>query len=254
MKRLSVILLLLCTAATAAAQERPWFWHPEECPLKGKVKEVRCYRPAGEDHDPELPDTSYHFYTYAPGGRILSEYWDNVDQTCHATYHWSSHLDSIVYDGECAQVQRYFYDKDGRLARVLRETPGGYASDHNPVDTNTVVYDDRGFPVGVKEEPYWYAWNDDGRVAGWGNQYFAIHYEYDSRGRLLTQRDDKGQTWTYTYNEQGDVAQIQIHGNRFNPDYTDTETFSYTYDIHGNWTERRDSHDHIIRRITYYDE
>ena len=122
-KALFTTIILCAVAITSSAQELPWFWHENDYALKGHVKEVREYHIEMRG-DPELQDTDYYFYTYTPDGHILTEYFDDVDKLCHNTYYWSTHLDSIVRDGDCHSIDYYLYDADGRLERVIHGVYG----------------------------------------------------------------------------------------------------------------------------------
>ena len=256
MKKVLLTTILFCASAmTALAQETPWFWHLDDYTLKGYVKEVREYRIVMRN-DPELQDTDYYFYTYSPDGHILTEYFDDVDKLCHNTYYWSTHLDSIVRDGDCHSIEYYLYDDNGRLERVIHGVNG-------PTDTMTIIYDERGFPVKTsgdfdsKANGPWYEWYDDGRIKGIGSKHWGKRYEYDSQGRLIKVTYQDELVVTYTYNEQGDIAQKQRdpNGHRYyNNGKVTTTSYTYKYDSHGNWIEQYSGKTlEIIRTITYYD-
>lgn len=255
MKKALFITIILCVVAiTSSAQELPWFWHENDYALKGHVKEVREYHIEMRG-DPELQDTDYYFYTYSPDGHILTEYFDDVDKLCHNTYYWSTHLDSIVRDGDCLSVEYYLYDADGRLERVIHGVYG-------LTDTTIIIYDERGFPVKTswdfdsKANEPWYEWYDDGRIKGIGSKYWGKLYEYDSLGRLVKETHQDKLVVTFTYNENGDIAQIQYdpNGNLFyNKGKVTTTSYTYKYDSHGNWIEKYSGKTlEIIRTITYY--
>ncbi len=253
MKRPIPIFVFLCVASMAAAQEYPWFWHTEGNALKGQVKEVRGYE-FGWGSAPG--DTNYYCYTFAMGGRTLTEFIDDVSRFCHNTYYWSHHLDSIVRDGDCTSVEYYLYDSTDRIVQVIHGTPGNF-------DTTTIIYDGRGFPVTTRgdfdsqvNEP-WYEWYDDGRIKGMGSKYWGKHYEYDTLGRMVKETQDGRVVLTFTYNDYGDVAQIKEDpkGNTcYNHGLATITNYTYKYDSHGNWVELyRNGKLETIRTITYFD-
>ncbi len=257
MKKALLTTILLCAMAmAAAAQEMPWFWHRDKCPLKGKVKEVRNYE-IEMRNDPELQDTDYYFYTYSIDGRILTEYLNDVGKLCHNQYYWSNdRLDSIVRDGDCYSFEYYIYNADGRLHQVIH----GVLS---RTDTTTIIYDNRGLPVSTsgdfdsKANKTWFEWYDDGRIKGIGSKYWGKRYEYDDQGRMTTETYNDGHVETYTYNEQGDVSHIK-HDPKGNTSYDfgriAETSYTYTYDNHGNWTEEYHNGTlSVIRKITYYE-
>jgi hypothetical protein len=248
-KALFTSIILCAVAITSSAQELPWFWHENDYALKGHVKEVREYHIEMRG-DPELQDTDYYFYTYSPDGHILTEYFDDVDKLCHNTYYWSTHLDSIVRDGDCHSIEYYLYDNNGRLNRVIYGVPGH-------IDTLTVLYDDRGFPTktsGDKLTKPWYEWYDDGRIKGIGSKHWSKRYEYDSLGRLKKESYQDKHVVTYTYNEQGDIALMEENSNGTNQGKVTKTSYTYKYDSHGNWIEQyRGKTLIIIRIINYYE-
>lgn len=252
MKQAVLTTILLCVVAMANAQEMPWFMHGNEAAqFKGKVKEVRAYYPEMRE-DPEL-DTDYYFYTYDLAGRLVSEYINNVSKICWITYYWSTHLDSIIGDGDCYSFAYYSYDANDQLEYVVSGVP-------SRMDTVKIIYDKRGFPVAIDDtlnQP-WYEWYNDGRYKGHGNKYWGVRYEYDSIGRLVKEIYQNGLVCIYTYNEQGDVSQkvSDPNGNLYcyHCEVT-TETYTYKYDEHNNWTELYvNGVLRIIRKITYYEE
>ena len=223
MKKALFITIILCAMAiTTSAQELPWFWHENDYALKGHVKEVREYHIEMRG-DPELQDTDYYFYTYR--------------------------------DGDCHSIEYYLYDADGRLERVIHGVYG-------LTDTTTIIYNERGFPVKTswdfdsKANEPWYEWYDDGRIKGIGSKYWGKLYEYDSLGRLVKETHQDKLVVTFTYNENGDIAQIQYdpNGNLFyNKGKVTTTSYTYKYDSHGNWIEQYSGKTlEIIRTITYY--
>lgn len=256
MKKALLTTILLCAVAvTALAQETPWFWHLDDYTLKGSVEEVREYRIEKRD-DPELQDTDYYFYTYSPDGHILTKYFNDVDKLCHNIYYWSTHLDSIIRDGDCYSIEYYLYDDNGRLERVIHGVSGH-------TDTMTIIYDERGFPVKTSGDfdseanGPWYEWYDDGRIKGIGSKHWGKRYEYDSLGRLIKESYQDEHVVTYTYNEQGDIAQIQRDPNGnwyYDKGKVTTTSYTYKYDSHGNWIEQYiNGCLDIIRKITYYE-
>ena len=256
MKKSILTTILLCVAAVTTAQDMPWFMHESGTKqYNGTVKEVREYHIEMRG-DPELQDTDYYFYTYSPDGHILTEYFNDVDKLCHNTYYWSTHLDSIVRDGDCYSFEHYYYNANGRLERVIHGVSGS-------IDTTTIIYDERGFPVKTcgdfdsKANEPWYEWYDNGLIKGIGSKYWGKQYEYDSLGRLIKETSQDKLVVTFTYNEQGDIAQIQHdpNGNLFyDKGKVTTTSYTHKYDSHGNWIEQYSGKTlEIIRIITYYD-
>ena len=129
-------------------------------------------------------------------------------------------------------------------------------------DTTTIIYNKRGFPVKTswdfdsKANEPWYEWYDDGRIKGIGSKYWGKLYEYDSLGRLVKETHQDKLVVTFTYNENGDIAQIQYdpNGNLFyNKGKVTTTSYTYKYDSHGNWIEQYSGKTlETIRTITYY--
>ena len=257
MKKALLTTILLCATTITTAQELPWFLESKHITqYKGNVKEVREYH-LEMRNDPELQDTDYYFYTFANDGRVLTEYFADVGKLCHNTYYWGTNLDSVVRDGDCYSFEYYFYDTSGRLERVIYGVPGH-------VDTMTVIYDGRGFPVKTigdfdsKANEPWYEWFDDGRIKGIGSKYWGKWYDYDSLGQVIRETHSDKLVVTFTYNEHGDVEQIREdpNGNCFyNHGEVTTTTYTYKYDSHGNWTEQYiNGQLYIIRKITYYEQ
>lgn len=254
-KTVLTLAFLFAAVLTAAAQEMPWFMPKVDASqYKGKVKEVQ-YRYIEMRDEEELQDTDYYFYTYSREGRLLTKYINNVDGLCHISYHWSTHLDSVVYDGDCASSEIFRYDADGRLVSVISKT--GHP------DTAFIVYDSRGFPVKTEgnydsrwNEP-WYEWYDDGRIKGIGSKHWGDHYEYDDLGRLVKETNEKNRVVTYTYNKHGDVETVTSDpkGNKYyNNGKVSTSRYKYKYDSHGNWTKKYSGRTLlVVRKITYYD-
>lgn len=254
-KTVLTLAFLFAVVLTAAAQEMPWFMPKVDASqYKGKVKEVQ-YRYIEMRDEEELQDTDYYFYTYSREGRLLTKYINNVDGLCHISYHWSTHLDSIVYDGDCASSEIFRYDADGRLVCVISKT--GHP------DTAVIVYDSRGFPVTTEgnfdsqwNEP-WYEWYDDGRIKGIGSKHWGDHYEYDDLGRLVKETNEKNRVVTYTYNKHGDVETVTTDpkGNKYyNNGKVSTSRYKYKYDSHGNWTKKYSGRTLlVVRKINYYD-
>lgn len=250
-KTILTAILFLAVAVTSAAQEGPWFLQHNEYPYKGQVKEVREYHIMMRN-DEELQDTDYFCYVYSPEGHLLTEYINDVDILCIKKYHWSDRLDSIVCDGDCYSREYYLYDDKGRLTQVVT-TVNDY------VDTTTIFYDLRGLPVAARDgnrgnDP-WFEWYDDGRIKAMGTKYWTKHYEYNDKGQLVKCYEDDTQVIVYTYNEQGDVVKECVICNKASycgKGYK--QTFSYTYDSHGNWTEEYwGGALKVIRKILYYE-
>lgn len=256
MKKALLTTILLCTVAmTATAQEKPWFSPPDDCTLNGKVKEVRYYE-IEMRNDPDLQDTDYHFLTYSADGHLLSEYINDIDRLCHFTYYWSSHLDSIVRDGDCASFEQYIYNTDGRLHQVISGVPSRYDA-----DTITIIYDNRGLPISTsgdfdsKANEPWFEWDDEGRIKALGTKYWSKRYEYDSLGRMVKSYDGNTYETEYSYNEHGDLSQRKVTCKE--PSYCHngyTVNYTYTYDSYGNWIEEYHNGElQEIRKITYYE-
>lgn len=231
----------------AVAQEMPWFLPNDDASnYKGHVKEVREYDIMMRN-DPELQDTDYLFRTFAPDGKLLTEYVSNVDQLCYNHYYWSDKLDSVLNDGDCGDQLYYYYDADNRLERLVRKYGGAL------LGANTIVTDNHGRPVAFDDEEK-YEWYDDGKIKSIRSKYRYKQFEYDAKGRLAKETDGKS-VIRYTYNEQGDVVKmVVICNNASDCGKGYKQTFSYTYDSHGNWTEEYwGGALKVIRKILYYE-
>lgn len=259
MKKTIILYTLLLASAVALAQTnstnmpQPWFLEHTIYPFKGQVKEVREYR-IEMRNDEELQDTDYYFYSYSPEGHLVAEHFDDVDKLCDNRYYWSGgRLDSIVCDGECLSYTYYLYDSTGRLTNLLSDVTS------YDLDTITIIYDQRGFPVAVDDEHNkpWFEWYDDGRLKGMGTAYWQKWYEYDSQGRIIKETFGDTYVTTYTYNEQGDL--VQIEESCIKVPYCGgggwTRTTTYKFDAHGNWMEEYvGTALKAIRKIIYYEQ
>ncbi|MBP5535360.1 MAG: hypothetical protein J6X62_01065 [Bacteroidales bacterium] len=263
MKRILLLCMALCAfAAEAQTIEKPSFVTRtrDDFALRGPVKEV-YEKHIMNRNDPELQDTDYHSYTFAPDGRLIRETVNDVDRICVMEYTYEgSRLVRIDAEGDCGQTMTITYSPDGRKASVK------IAYGTTELDSFTVEYNDKGLPC--RYEGFTCIWSHDGLLQSIGNTYWSRAYFYTDDGqpaqpngsnvsqkRLTHEIQSDNTRKEYIYNKQGDIAEIIITSCNTSHGITRQETFkphfSYKYDAHGNWVSEGKN---TLRRIIYYDE
>jgi YD repeat-containing protein len=143
-----------------------------------------------------------------------------------------------AYDGRGRKVEMTFYNPDGAVNHV-----------------QTFVYDDRGKlireahlnPDGTVRNVSVYTYDAGGRLREWSMQ----KPDGSLSQRKVSNYDEKGREieWTVyrgdgtpalgqrsSYDERGNVVESLRYGNGV---LVSRETFTYEFDAHGNWVERR---------------
>ncbi|MDH6129274.1 LamG-like jellyroll fold domain-containing protein [Kitasatospora sp. GP82] len=160
--------------------------------------------------------------TYTTGYNILSQPATVAQPggtTISNTFDPAGHLTTQTGTGgeAPAPTRTLGYDLDGRLTSL--STPGG---------TQNYTYEDRG-PIATASGPTGnatYTYNANGQLASRADASGTAGFTYDADGHLKTLAEPQtGQTLVYNYTPRGQVSTVQ---------YGNGNTRSYTYDDQGN--------------------
>ena len=201
---------------------------------------------------------SRYVYTYAPGGRLMSESHAGISKLSYQYYPFGNIKSQISKFDNTGYSETYFeYDKAGNVneQRVKNNGVGqeeSYAITKFEYDnwgrqTKVCSYDNDQL---VSEASVEYDWADRivKQIKG-ENSSSVVEFEYDHMGNIVKKTDALGNVETYTFDNAGRVIsltdrngalhsiQYDVMGNplvKTNTDGTQTITKTYTYDVMGN--------------------
>ena len=199
-----------------------------------------------------------YIYTYAPGGRLMSESHAGISKISYQYYPFGNVKSQISKFDNTGNSETYFeYDKAGNVIeqRVKNNGVGqaeSYAVTRFEYDnwgrqTKVCSYDNDQL---VSEASVEYDWADRivKQIKG-ENGCSVVGFEYDHMGNIVKKTDALGNDETYTFDNAGRVIsstdrngalhsiQYDVMGNplvKTNTDGTRTITKTYTYDCMGN--------------------
>lgn len=145
---------------------------------------------------------------------------DDNDSAGHRISHCVCHLDA---NGNTLKEDFYKLDLNGNKIKDGLTQEGIITWSHN------FSYDSNGFKIG--EEVYFYGtlnWKDE--------------FENDPQGRQIEGKEYRAgkldYRWTIKYNDSGDEIEKHSYGGDGVEKESLSSTFSYTYDMQGNWITR----------------
>ncbi len=199
-----------------------------------------------------------YIYTYAPGGRLMSESHAGIFKISYQYYPFGNVKSQISRFDNTGNSETYFeYDKAGNVKeqRVKNNGVGqaeSYAVTQFEYDqwgrqTKVCSFNDGQFDSEVSVE---YDWADRivKQIKG-ENGCSVVGFEYDHMGNIVKKTDALGNIETYTFDNAGRIIsstdrngvvhsiQYDVMGNplvKTNTDGTQTITKTYTYDKMGN--------------------
>ena len=199
-----------------------------------------------------------YIYTYAPGGRLMSEIHAGISKISYQYYPFGNIKSQISKFDNTGYSETYFeYDKAGNVTgqRVKNNGVGqaeSYAVTRFEYDnwgrqTKVCRYDNDQL---VSEDSVEYDWADRIVKQFKGeNECSVVEFEYDHMGNIVKKTDALGNVETYTFDNAGRIIsstdrngtlhsiQYDVIGNpliKTNTDGTNTITKAYTYDMMGN--------------------
>ncbi len=199
-----------------------------------------------------------YIYTYAPGGRLMSESHAGISKISYQYYPFGNVKSQISRFDNTGNSETYFeYDKAGNVIeqRVKNNGVGqaeSYAVTRFEYDnwgrqTKVCSYDNDQL---VSEASVEYDWADRiiKQIKG-ENGSSVVGFEYDHMGNIVKKTDALGNVETYTFDNAGRVIsstdrngtvhsiKYDVMGNplvKTNTDGSQTITKTYTYDCMGN--------------------
>ena len=199
-----------------------------------------------------------YIYTYAPGGRLMSESHAGIFKISYQYYPFGNVKSQISRFDKTGNSETYFeYDKAGNVKeqRVKNNGVGqleSYAVTQFEYDqwgrqTKVCSFNDGQLDSEVSVE---YDWADRivKQIKG-ENGCSVVEFEYDHMGNIVKKTDPLGNVETYAFDNAGRVIsstdrngalhsiQYDVMGNplvKTNTDGTQTITKTYTYDMMGN--------------------
>ena len=180
-------------------------------------------------------------YTYDDQGRVIRQ---DYDSGAYVTYHYDNNgALARVYDSQTDTTSTYYYDfTDRRMKYVEKSSTGTHSVGYEYDDINnlTALVE----TIGTVERKTSYTYDGDNRPTSVIAGNSTLNYDYDNFGRVstLTTKHDGNAfaTKTYSYKlnaeekptNQVSSVTIQIGSN--------SQTFTYTYDQNGNITSISD--------------
>jgi RHS repeat-associated protein len=188
-------------------------------------------------------------------GNITKQYFDGLGRL-NETARFSSPTNSTPYSKETFQnnwldqvanetneigsTYKYSYDAEGRQIKATNPDNSTITTTYNDTANTKTVVDENGNKV-----IYGYDWNSRliwVKEYNTSTNYYFTNYTYDLSGNLLSQKDAKSNTTSYTYddlnrliqtNYPGGTSQTQSYdsvGNLIGKDDPDGHIINYTYD------------------------
>ena len=210
-----------------------------------------------------------YVYTYAPGGRLMSESHAGISKISYQYYPFGNVKSQISKFDNTGNSETYFeYDKAGNVIEQRVKNNGvGQAESYSVTrfeydnwgrQTKVCSYDNYQL---VSEASVEYDWADRivKQIKG-ENGCSVVRFEYDHMGNIVKKTDALGNVETYTFDNAGRVIsstdrngtvhsiKYDVMGNplvKTNTDGTQTITKTYTYDCMGNLNTVDDGNESI---------